>query len=152
MSVRKAATEDALQIVSLLQEMRSESSYYTPPLSEEKCFRNIEALLAAQAANRALLLICEDDGRVTGSVAAERTEDVWTDSDVVVEHFLYVLPEKRGGFDAGKLALLFKTWAESEPGSIRAQASSGIDDDNAFTMYDKIGWPQRGRVYGMEVF
>lgn len=152
MTVRRATPADLPDLLWLLRTFRQESSYYTPPLSGPKVQVALQALIDGQEGGDTLLLVSEDAGRITGGVAAERTEDLWTDSKVVVEYFLYVLPEKRGSFDAGKLILLFKSWAESEPASIRAQATSGIDNEDAFAMYERLGWPVRGRVYGTEVF
>lgn len=153
MEVRYATHEDTEAVCLLIARFLTEAPYPTAPLAMDKAAGAVGALVSHQAMGnpRAFAVVMDHGGLLAGMILAERCADIWTDADVVQEHFVYVREPYRGSVAAGRMLLRFKEWAEGAPGMVRAQASSGINDDAAAAIYAKMGWHQRGVIYGTEV-
>lgn len=153
MAVYDATYDDIDQVTGLIADFYLETSYDAPLINEHKTKDALGRLLDARAIakNNVFFQVLANQGWVQGVIIAERVEDVWSDLRVVVEHLIYVRSPYRGSAAAGRLLYAFKDWAEAQPSAIRAQASSGINDPAVFEMYKKMGWHERGRIFGKEV-
>jgi hypothetical protein len=152
--VRWARRGDALELTRLVEMMVSESPYASKLTFDRKkttyVWDEILKRLEDPSNSSVFLKVIDDGGTLSGLFFAERTSSLWLVEDQIAEQGVYVVPEARGSFAAGKLLMAFMKWAKLFKGSIRLEASSGIDA-GAEAAFKKMKLHPRGTLWGLEV-
>lgn len=151
MAVRDATYEDIPQLTGLIADYYEEADFEAPSIIPEKCAFVLEQVVA-HVGDDVFMKVYEVDGKLAGAFFAERVQDIWSDAFKVVEQFIYVRPAFRGKPGAGKLMLMFAKWAQLRPSVVRVEASMGIDNEHAATLFSRLGYEPRGSLHGMEAY
>lgn len=150
--IRDARADDIPVLLDLLDGFRKESPYEAPPVNREKAAFVLDYMIQ-RVGDNVYVRVAEDVlYGVVGVIVAERHSDLWTDAEKVVSLIVYVEPAKRGSTLAGRLMLDFRAWSDLRPAVVRVEAGSGIDDAAVGAAFRKMGWAERGVLYGAEAY
>jgi N-acetylglutamate synthase-like GNAT family acetyltransferase len=152
--IRKAELKDVKHLVDLIEDFYDEAPYEAPSVHREQSEFVFHEMVKAQWADpvKHFLYVIEVQGKVRGAILAERIPDLWSEAEKVVEHFIYVTPKLRGGIQPGKLLATFAKWTKIRPAVVRVEAASGLDDDKVGAVFERMGWHNRGTLYGSEAY
>ena len=150
--IRDARADDITVLLDLLDGFRKESPYESPPINREKAAFVLDYMIQ-RIGDNVYVRVAEDAlFGVVGVLIAERQSDLWSDAEKIVELIMYVEPAKRGSTLAGRLMMDFHAWSELRPAVVRVEAGSGIDNAAVGAAFRKMGWAERGVLYGSEAY
>lgn len=122
--IRKATVDDRDAIVSLMDEMHSESQYANFTINKVKMHSGLNFWIHAKA-NVAVIFVAETDGRVVGVVAASVMEHWGSDSKFSHQDLYTVSKEYRNKGIGAQLFNEFFSWAKNHVAHVHASAFSG---------------------------
>jgi hypothetical protein len=150
--IRDARADDIPVLTDLIAGFYAEAPYEAPEINREKA-AFILGYMIERVGDNVYVRVAEDAlFGVVGVLIAERQSDLWSDAEKIVELIMYVEPAKRGSTLAGKLLLDFGKWCQIRPAVVRVEAGSGIDDAAVGSVFRKMGWAERGVLYGAEAY
>lgn len=149
--IRDAKERDIPYIIDLIEHFYDEAPYDAPVVNREKAAYVLLHLIPT-IGQKTFLKVIDAGPVLAGVLYAERVPDLWSDATLASEGLMYVRPEWRKTLSAGRLLVSFARWSQEIPSVVRVEASSGINDEHAAAVFDKLGWSRRGVLHGMEAY
>lgn len=153
MIVRPVSEPDRERCIELGRALHAEGSLAFVPFSDERASRLLRA--AVQNPERVFLWVAEDEGQIIG-MRAGVMEPYWfaeeKDGRLASGRLFYVIPERRGGTAAVRLAHAYIEWAKKNGATeIEFSTSSGIRTEQTERFYSKLGGTYLGGIYKIRV-
>ncbi|MCC6196793.1 MAG: GNAT family N-acetyltransferase [Burkholderiales bacterium] len=149
MHIRPARYDDIPRIVALGALMAAESPRWSRLAYSREKVRALAYELVGSA--QGYLYVAEDQHLEVVGFMAAMCQEHWCSEDLVIaELALYVEPARRGSSAAARLLQSFKVWAVRRGARmILAGCSTGIGDERAARLYEKVGF--RRASIGLEL-
>ena len=144
--IRRAKIEDIPSIIECLSDLNRESPEYgSEPRNKQYVTASLKAMLYNDAA--LLLVYVDDAAMIRGFMFAVIVDNWYAPTRTVFEQLLYVKPEYRGSLVAPRLVQSLERYAAAAGATrVRAGVTTGINHENALSLYERMGYSQVGTL------
>tara|TARA_X000001382_G_C3045934_1_gene139447 strand:- start:99 stop:554 length:456 start_codon:yes stop_codon:yes gene_type:complete len=142
----KAKDINIAELIKLLCLMPDEANTIYPPYN-----KNIMAKYLKNVIKKDLCLILIKDTKIVGATGGVLSRFWWSENNILINSFLYILEEHRNFTNAKKLILGFNKLGEKHLAPIIMGTSDAKDMERKDMLFNKLGFRKLGGQYGVGI-
>lgn len=134
--VKKASLTDVAQIVDLLRQMHSSSSFCTISLDDEMLESSVSRMVCS---DEFCVLISESSGKAVGVLIGICAPPWYSKDNIGSDVLMFVTPASRGAFASPRLIRAFVEWCRGRGAKqVRMGISTGADCGRSAEIYKRV--------------
>ena len=145
MHIRRSNIDDIHQVVQILTDFHTESSFQDISLCVETLKAN---LMKALSVSSFCSIVAEDQGEILGYMLGRQGRYFFSKETAAWEEFVYVRPAFRGSSAGRRLVRHFIDWARASGASkVHIGVNAGIDSARSGLFFERLGFTRTGEAF-----